>query len=105
MSLLVQDSLTYTSARTCDDGTRELAANGIPDQEVGTFPNPGNPNVISEQSGSASFCLVPSETGTATGSGRILHITVSRKSAQLRHEFALTPAQPVAELFPATDSD
>ena len=46
-----QPSLTYTSTArwSCDGGDRELVANGIPDHEVGTFPNPGNPNTISEQ--------------------------------------------------------
>jgi len=59
-----QESLTYTSTSTwtCTDSTRELTANGIPDHEVGTFPNPGNPNTISEQTVSASFTLEPAET-------------------------------------------
>ena len=31
------------------DGFRVVESNGIPDHEIGTFPNPGNPNRISEQ--------------------------------------------------------
>ncbi|PCM44030.1 YHYH protein [Marinobacter sp. ANT_B65] len=66
-----QPSLTYTSTSTwtCTDSTRELTANGIPDHEVGTFPNPGNPNVISEQVVSASFTLEPAETTIPTELG------------------------------------
>ncbi|MBU2952682.1 YHYH protein [Marinobacter sp. F3R08] len=66
-----QTSLTYTSYSvwTCTDSTRELSANGIPDHEVGTFPNPGNPNVISEQTVSASYTLEPEETTTPTELG------------------------------------
>ena len=63
-----QPSLTYTSTSTwsCSGNIRSLAANGIPDHEVGEFPNAGNPNVIVEQNVAASFSLSPSETGTAT---------------------------------------
>ncbi len=31
------------------DGFRVVESNGIPDHAIGTFPNPGNPNRISEQ--------------------------------------------------------
>ncbi len=50
-----QASLTITSISDwrCSDGLRTLEANGIPDHEVGTFPNPANPNTI---------CGVPSRT-------------------------------------------
>ena len=34
---------------TSDDVNRILSGNGIPNHEVGTFPNPNNPNSISEQ--------------------------------------------------------
>ena len=43
------------------DGTnRILNGNGIPNHEVGTFPNSNNPNSISEQNVSKSFTLCPS---------------------------------------------
>lgn len=63
-----QASLTYTSISewTCTGTTRELTANGIPDHEVGTFPNTGNPNTISEQTVSASYSLEPAESTVAT---------------------------------------
>ena len=31
------------------DGFRVVESNGIPDHEIGTFPNPGNPNRMTEQ--------------------------------------------------------
>ncbi len=66
-----QASLTYTSTSqwTCTDTTRELTANGIPDHAVGTFPNPDNPNTITEQTVAASYTLEPTETVTATTLG------------------------------------
>jgi len=66
-----QASLTYTSISgwTCTDTTRELTANGIPDHEVGTFPNPDNPNTIVEQTVSASYTLAPAVTTSATELG------------------------------------
>ena len=66
-----QESLTYTSTSqwTCPGTTRDLVANGIPDHEVGTFPNPDNPNTIVEQDVAASFTLNPVETENATELG------------------------------------
>ncbi len=63
-----QPSLTITSESTwtCSDGNRQLTANGIPDHEVGEFPNQGNPNTIGEIDVTASFSLTPVETSTAT---------------------------------------
>ncbi|WP_299879003.1 YHYH protein [uncultured Cocleimonas sp.] len=60
---------TSTSAWTCSDTTRDLAANGIPDHATGTFPNDANPNTISEQTVTASYTLTPVETDTATELG------------------------------------
>ncbi len=62
-------SITSTSSWTCDGENRNLAANGIPDHEVGTFPNPDNPNTIAEHSVSASFTLTPQESLQATTLG------------------------------------
>jgi hypothetical protein len=66
-----QESLTYTSMSqwTCTVTTRELSANGIPDHEVGEFPNANNPNTITEQNVSASYTLEPIVTTTATALG------------------------------------
>jgi hypothetical protein len=66
-----QPSLTYTSTSvwTCTDTARELSANGIPDHVVGTFPNPNNPNTITEQTVSASYTLEPAQATSATELG------------------------------------
>jgi hypothetical protein len=63
-----QESLNYTSTSqwTCTETTRELTANGIPDHDVGTFPNANNPNTITEQSVSASYTLEPAASTLAS---------------------------------------
>jgi hypothetical protein len=64
-------SVMYTSFSQwgCADGNRTLSSNGIPDHEVGEFPNAGNPNHIYEQSISAELSLAPIETEQATTMG------------------------------------
>ena len=55
---------------TSDEINRILTGNGIPNHEVGTFPNANNPNTISEQNVSETFTLCPelvSETGEPAG--------------------------------------
>ena len=66
-----QPSLTYTSTSewTCTDSGRVLSANGIPDHEVGTFPNPNNPHTIAEQDVSVTYTLEPELGTTATSLG------------------------------------
>ena len=44
---------------TSDDVNRILSGNGIPNHEVGTFPNANNPNSISEQNVNEVFSLCP----------------------------------------------
>jgi len=60
---------TSTADWFCDATNRTLSANGIPDHDVGTFPNAGNPNTISQQAVSASYTLDPAMTSTATTVG------------------------------------
>lgn len=60
---------TSTADWFCDASNRSLSANGIPDHDVGTFPNANNPNAISQQAVSASFTLEPVLTSTATTLG------------------------------------
>ena len=48
---------------------RTLTANGIPDHDVGTFPNANNPNTISAQNVSASMTLTPVNTAASTKIG------------------------------------
>ena len=55
---------------TSDDVNRILSGNGIPNHEVGTFPNANNPNSISEQNVNEVFSLCPtivSESGEPVG--------------------------------------
>ena len=42
-----------------DNVDRILSGNGIPNHEVGTFPNPNCPNTISEQNINEAFPLLP----------------------------------------------
>lgn len=60
---------TSTADWFCDATNRTLSANGIPDHDVGTFPNANNPNSISAQAISASYTLDPVTTSTATPLG------------------------------------
>ena len=52
-------------AWACAQGQRTVTGNGLPDHDVGTFPNPNCPNTISAQNVSASMTLTPVSTGTA----------------------------------------
>ena len=60
---------TSTSSRTCDTANRNLTANGLPGHAVGTFPNSGNPNTITQQTVSASLTMTPEATNSATTLG------------------------------------
>jgi hypothetical protein len=61
--------LNSTVTWSCTDEEREVAANGIPDHAVGTFPNNNNPNTITEQTVADNLNLVPIKTTTATTLG------------------------------------
>jgi hypothetical protein len=54
---------------SCADGQRSLIANGLPDHDVGAFPNADNPNPILAQNVAARFTLSPALTDTATELG------------------------------------
>jgi hypothetical protein len=54
---------------SCTGTTRDMTSNGIPDHEVGTFPNPNCPNTIKPYAASASVTLTPVNKGTATKVG------------------------------------
>jgi hypothetical protein len=60
---------TSTSSWSCTSSSRVLTANGLPDHDVGTFPNTNNPNTISSQSVSATYTLSPTSTSTASNTG------------------------------------
>jgi len=61
----------YSKYSWSSDGiSRILSGNGIPNHEVGTFPNSGNPHTISKQNVNEAFTLCPSlvsETGVQVG--------------------------------------
>jgi hypothetical protein len=61
--------LLSSSQWSCVNGNRVLTANGVPDHQVGTFPNAGNPNTISALTVSAEYSLVPVQTATLTTLG------------------------------------
>lgn len=63
---VLDDSMAQWS---CTDSERVLSANGIPDHDVGEFPNSGNPNTISSQTISADLTLSPVESTTSTTLG------------------------------------
>jgi hypothetical protein len=60
---------TSTSSWSCTSSSRVLTANGLPDHDVGTFPNTNNPNTISSQSVSATYTLSPTATSTSSNTG------------------------------------
>ena len=62
-------SLDYNYTWSCTEDERLLSTNGVPDHEIGTFPNEGNRNNISAQDISASFTLTPLATDTSTEMG------------------------------------
>lgn len=51
--------LTATFSWVCGARTRVLSSNGLPNHEVGTFPNAGNPNPIAAVATTAIYTLVP----------------------------------------------
>jgi YHYH protein len=57
---------TATASWSCSSSSRSVVANGLPDHEVGTFPNADNPNTISAQSISVSVTVIPTETSVVT---------------------------------------
>ena len=56
----------------CNTQNRLLSANGIPNHEVGTFPNANNPNTISVQNISETFTISPSVISNSGTSARIV---------------------------------
>ena len=68
---------TSNSSWTCSGTMRSLSANGIPDHQIGTFPNPGNPNAPTVQTINASAPLTPvvaaSNTALRLGFGYALN--------------------------------
>ena len=57
---------TATATWSCTSTLRSIAANGLPDHAVGTFPNTDNPNTIAAQTISASVSVTPTATSVVT---------------------------------------
>lgn len=58
---------------SCSDTQRTLSANGIPDHEIGTFPNAHNPNSVSAQKVAVSYTLTPALSDTTSRIKEIGH--------------------------------
>lgn len=63
---LVDETFGTSVSVTVDGTTRTIESNSLPNHEVGQFPNPGNPNTITEQALSYEFPVEPTFTGQAT---------------------------------------
>ena len=61
--------IDFSSSWTCTDTDRVLSANGIPDHEVGTFPNDNNPHAIEVQDVTVTYPIEPSLANTNTQLG------------------------------------
>ncbi|MFM2163507.1 MAG: hypothetical protein RLZZ383_3019 [Pseudomonadota bacterium] len=55
----------HAYAESIADGRRSITANGIVNHDVGTFPNPDNPNAIAAQAYTYSVPVTPSGTGSS----------------------------------------
>ncbi len=66
--------VSHLYSETIDGTLRRIRANGVPDHDVGSFPNPGNPNSITAQSYNYAVPVTPSGAGAAA---RIFGITTS----------------------------
>ena len=60
---LSNDKYGTKTVVTIKDGVRTMVTNALPDHEVGTFPNPGNPNTISAQNKTYNFPMNPKYLG------------------------------------------
>ena len=64
--VLVDEEFGTMTTVTVANGVRAIVSNALPDHEVGEFPNPGNPNTISEQDVSYEYPVDPVYVGSAT---------------------------------------
>jgi hypothetical protein len=61
-------------AETVEGGVRRIRANGVPNHDVGPFPNPGNPNTISAQAYNYAVPVSPSGAGATA---RVFGVTTA----------------------------
>jgi hypothetical protein len=69
--------MTASWSWSCTGTTRTLLANGLPDHEVGVFPNAGNPNMIRAQEVSLSLPLFPVVAASVARAGPMLPVGYS----------------------------
>ena len=62
---LSDDAYSTKTVVTVKGNTRTMVTNALPNHEVGTFPNPGNPNTITSQDKSYIFPINPKKSGKA----------------------------------------
>ena len=60
-------NLMATYSWNCSATARVLAANGVPNHPVGTFPGPGNPNTIAAVATSATYVMAPALAASPPG--------------------------------------
>lgn len=63
MALACELGVGHAYSEVVQNGFRLITANGVPDHDVGDFPNPGNPNTISPQNYSYRVPVVPAGAG------------------------------------------
>jgi hypothetical protein len=68
----------FTMTTDIENDTRTIISNNIPNHNVGVFPNPGNPNIISPQSKKYVLDLAPTKAKNSTpGHGLTMGILMS----------------------------
>jgi len=62
---IIDEKFGTNTTVTIADGNRIIKTNALPNHEVGTFPNPKNPNTISTQNSIYKITTTPKTTGTS----------------------------------------
>jgi hypothetical protein len=66
VALACELGVSHKYVESVDAGLRSLVSNGIPNHDVGAFPNPGNPNKISAQNYAYKVPVTPAGTGATS---------------------------------------
>lgn len=74
LALACEVGVAHRYEEVIDGALRRLRANGIPNHDVGAFPNPGNPNSISAQTYEYAVPVTPSGAGA---DARVFGITTA----------------------------
>src|SRR5688572_681628 len=65
-ALACELGIEHAYAETVDGASRHITANGVPDHDVGDFPNDGNPNAISAQTYAYDVPVTPAGDGAVS---------------------------------------